>query len=215
MGRTKRKPAFRHVDNEGLDPAVWSRPSLSANRIIGSYRMFGWREKNWDDTSHRMIWICTCDIQRYFFAWHGPYGTELQIITGIDASVFSPLLLWSHNKLFNKDHLLDSCYLIYRVCTCIYYQRLLIVEFDWDPDHLSDEPPVEGPPIPITIDMIKKAISQMKAGKAPGPSGIVVEMIRAAGYMGAFMIRDLAAANIRNGKVPSDWEQFYCLPLQG
>ena len=29
------------------------------------------------------------------------------------------------------------------------------------------------------------AISQMKAGKGPGPSGIVVEMIRAAGDMGA------------------------------
>ena len=31
-----------------------------------------------------------------------------------------------------------------------YCQRLLNVEFDWDPDHLSDEPPVEDPPIPIT-----------------------------------------------------------------
>ena len=47
----------------------------------------------------------------------------------------------------------------------------------------------------------------MKAGKEPGPSGIVVEMIRAAGDMGASMIRDLAAAIIRDGKVPSDWEQ--------
>ena len=37
--------------------------------------------------------------------------------------------------------------------------------FDWDPDRLSDEPPVEGPPIPITIDMIKKATSPMKVGK--------------------------------------------------
>ena len=55
--------------------------------------------------------------------------------------------------------------------------------------------------------MVKKAISQMKAGKALGPSGIVVEMIRAAGDMGASMIRDLAAAIIRDGKVPSDWEQ--------
>ena len=45
--------------------------------------------------------------------------------------------------------------------------------------------------------MVKKAISQMKAGKAPGPSGIVVEMIRAAGDMGASMIRDLAAAMAR------------------
>ena len=50
--------------------------------------------------------------------------------------------------------------------------------------------------------MVKKAISQMKAGKAPGPSGIVVEMIRAAGDMGASMICDLAAAIIRDGKVP-------------
>ena len=94
-----------------------------------------------------------------------------------------------------------------------HYQRLLNAEFDWDPNHLSDESPVEGPPIPITIDMVNKAISQMKAGKAPGPSGIVVEMIRAAGDMGASMIRDLAAAIIRDGKVPSDWEQSFIVCL--
>ena len=53
----------------------------------------------------------------------------------------------------------------------------------------------------------------MKAGKAPGPSGTVVEMIWAAGDMGASMIRDLAVAIIRDGKVPSDWEQrfIFCL----
>ena len=61
--------------------------------------------------------------------------------------------------------------------------------------------------------MVKRAISQMKAGKAPGPSGIVVEMIRAAGDMGASMIRDLAAAIIRDGKVPSDWEQSFIVCL--
>ena len=83
-----------------------------------------------------------------------------------------------------------------------HYQRLLNAEFDWDPNHLSDESPVEGPPIPITIDMVKKAISQMKAGKAPGPSGIVVEMIRAAGDMGTSMIRDLAAAIIHDARYP-------------
>ena len=94
-----------------------------------------------------------------------------------------------------------------------HYQRLLNAEFDWDPNHLSDESLVEGPPIPITIDMVKKAISQMKAGKAPVPSGIVVEMIRAAGDMGASMIRDLAAAIICDGKVPSDWEQSFIVCL--
>ena len=92
-------------------------------------------------------------------------------------------------------------------------QRLLNAEFDWDPNHLSDESPVEGPPIPITIDMVKRAISQMKAGNAPDPSGIVMEMIRAAGDMGASIIRDLAAAIICDGKVPSDWEQSFIVCL--
>ena len=94
-----------------------------------------------------------------------------------------------------------------------HYQRLVNAEFDRDPNHLSDESPVEGPPIPITIDMVKKAISQMKAGKAPGPSGIVVEMIRAAGDTGASMICDLAVAIIHGGKVPSDWEQSFTVCL--
>ena len=40
-----------------------------------------------------------------------------------------------------------------------HYKRLLNVEFYWDPDHLSYQPPVEGLSIPITIDMVKKAIS--------------------------------------------------------
>ena len=53
----------------------------------------------------------------------------------------------------------------------------------------------------------------MKADKASGPSGIVVEMIRAAGDMGASMVRDLEAATIRDGKVPSDWEQSFIVCL--
>ena len=94
-----------------------------------------------------------------------------------------------------------------------HYQRLLNVEFDWDPDQLSDKPPVEGPPIPITIDMVKKAISQMKIGKAPGPSGIMVKMIWAASDTGASMIRDLTAAIIGDGKVHSNWEQSFIVCL--
>ena len=61
--------------------------------------------------------------------------------------------------------------------------------------------------------MVKKAISQMNAGKAPDPSGTVVEMIRAAGEMGISMIRDLTAAIIHDGKVPSDWEQSFIVCL--
>ena len=70
-----------------------------------------------------------------------------------------------------------------------------------------------GPPIPLTIDIVKKVISQKKAGKAPGPSGIVVETIRAADDTGASMIRDLATAIIRDGKVSSDLEQSFIVCL--
>ena len=66
---------------------------------------------------------------------------------------------------------------------------------------------------PITIDMVEKAICQMKVGKTSGPSGIVVEMIVAAGDMGASMIRDPTTAIICDGKVPSDWEQSFIVYL--
>ena len=61
--------------------------------------------------------------------------------------------------------------------------------------------------------MVKKAIPKMKSGKAAGPSGVVVEMIRAAGDTGATMIRDLAIAIIRDGKVPIDWEKSFIVCL--
>ena len=47
------------------------------------------------------------------------------------------------------------------------------LNFERDPDHLSNEQLLVGPPIPITIDMVKKAISKMKLGKDAGPPGIV------------------------------------------
>ena len=66
------------------------------------------------------------------------------------------------------------------------------MEFEWDPEHLSDEPPLEGPSIPFTILMVKKVISKIKLSRAAGPSGVVVEMIRAAVDTGATVICDLA-----------------------
>ena len=89
------------------------------------------------------------------------------------------------------------------------YKRLLNVDFDWDPNHQSIKPPLEGPPIPVIIDMVKKAFSKIKSGKAAGPSGIVVEMIKAAGDTGATMICHLATAIICDCKVTTDWEQSF------
>ena len=87
-----------------------------------------------------------------------------------------------------------------------HYQRLLNVEFDWDPDHLSDEPPVEGWPSQSSLIWLRRLCLRC-------PSGIVVEMIRAASDTGTSMIRGLSAAIIRYGKVPSDWEQSFIVCL--
>ena len=53
----------------------------------------------------------------------------------------------------------------------------------------------------------------MKAGKASGLSGILVEIILTAGDTDASMICDLSAAIIRDSKVPSDWEQSFIVCL--
>ena len=66
------------------------------------------------------------------------------------------------------------------------------MEFEWDPEHLSDEPPLEGLSIPITILMVKNVISKMKLSRAADISEVVVEMIRAAVDTGATVICDLA-----------------------
>ena len=61
--------------------------------------------------------------------------------------------------------------------------------------------------------MVKMAISKMESGKAAGPSGIVVEIIKTAGDAGATMIHDLSTLIIRDGKVPTDWEQSFIVCL--
>ena len=61
--------------------------------------------------------------------------------------------------------------------------------------------------------MVKKVIFKMKFGKVAGPSGIVVEITRAAFNTGVTMIRDLLIAIIRGRKVPADWEQSFIVCL--
>ena len=36
--------------------------------------------------------------------------------------------------------------------------------------NLSDEPPMEGPTLKFTTDMVSKVINKIKVGKAAGPS---------------------------------------------
>ena len=94
-----------------------------------------------------------------------------------------------------------------------HYERLLNVEFPWNPEDLSDELPVEGPAVPVTEEMISKAIDKMKFGKAAGPSGIVAEMLKSAGDTGVAIMRNLVESIIREGRIPTDWEESHIVSL--
>ena len=43
---------------------------------------------------------------------------------------------------------------------------------------------MEGPPPPITKDLIRKALRKIRCSKAAGPSDIIAEMVKAAGEVG-------------------------------
>ena len=95
-----------------------------------------------------------------------------------------------------------------------HYERLLNEEFSWKPEDLTADP-VVGPPIHIDVEMVVKAITKMKTGqKAAGPSGIVAEMLKASGDIGARLVADLANDMVRNGVIPSDWEDSFINILQ-
>ena len=94
-----------------------------------------------------------------------------------------------------------------------HYERLLNVEFPWNPEDLSEESPVEGPSEPITLEMITKAITKMASGKAAGPSGIVAEMLKPVGEAGAEEVCDLVENIISEGCIPTDWQESFIVNL--
>ena len=93
-----------------------------------------------------------------------------------------------------------------------HYERLLNEEFSWNPEDLTADP-VVGPPIHIDVEMVVKATTKMKTGKVAGLSGIVAEMLKASGDTGARLVADLANDMVRNGVIPSDWEDSFIINI--
>ena len=49
----------------------------------------------------------------------------------------------------------------------------------------------------------------MKLGKAGGPSGVVADMLKAAGDEGTRWMTELCNAVVRDGKIPKDWNRSW------
>ena len=94
-----------------------------------------------------------------------------------------------------------------------HYSRLLNVEFEWPRDELPDVDPVQGPPPSVSAELIRKALGKMGLGKAAGPSGIVAEMLKAAGEDGVELARELVEAVLCSGVIPAEWEESIVLSL--
>ena len=65
-----------------------------------------------------------------------------------------------------------------------HYDRISNEEFSWDRAGLTDVRPVCGPDEKISEEEVEAAIGKMKLGKAAGPSGVVADMLKAAGEDG-------------------------------
>ena len=83
---------------------------------------------------------------------------------------------------------------------------LLNEEFEWERDCLSPADPIVGPAFRIEREWVKQAISKMKSGKAAGPLGIVVQMMKASGETGIDLVTELANSVVYEGLVPFHWE---------
>ena len=92
-----------------------------------------------------------------------------------------------------------------------YMEKLLNVENDWDGEVGCEE--VEGECCPIMHTEVAKALKAMKDGKAAGPSGMVAEMLKAAGDVGVQWMTDLCNSVISEGHIPEDWTKSILVPL--
>ena len=72
---------------------------------------------------------------------------------------------------------------------------------------------MEGAPPPVTKDLICKALRKMKCGKSAGPSGIIAEMLKAAGEVGIELLTELTEVVFCNGVIPTDWQESFILNL--
>ena len=92
-----------------------------------------------------------------------------------------------------------------------YMEQLLNVENDWD--GIVDCDVVEGPRECFTEMEVGKAMKQMKSGKAGGPTGLVSEMLNAAGQAGVKMMTEICNMVMSEGKIPRDWELSTLIPI--
>ena len=90
-----------------------------------------------------------------------------------------------------------------------HYDRISNEEFNWDREGLTDVRQVCGPGEKISEEEVGAASSKMKLDKAGVPSGVVADMLKAAGDERTRWMTELCNAVVRDGKIPKDWSRSW------
>ena len=69
---------------------------------------------------------------------------------------------------------------------------------------MTNVSPVCGPSEWISALELGVAIEKMKQGKSVGPTGVVAEILKAAGEIGTLWMTDVCNAVVKDGEVPED-----------
>ena len=85
-------------------------------------------------------------------------------------------------------------------------------EFPWDVEHVQEaDPPVNCDP--PTLEETRRAVTQLKNGKAPGSCGIYAEMLKAGGAATLLWLHTLLCSVWSTGVIPTDWKRGIVVPL--
>ena len=91
-----------------------------------------------------------------------------------------------------------------------YMEKLLNVDNDWDGE--VDCPEVMGPHCLISEEEVAAAIKGLNIRKVAGPTGVVSDMMKAAGGFGSRWMTDLINNIVKKGCIPDDWRKSILVP---
>ena len=87
------------------------------------------------------------------------------------------------------------------------YDKISNEEFAWDRNGLTNVSPVCGSSERISALEVGLVIGKIKQGKSAGPTGVVAEMLKAAGKTGTLWKTEVCNAVVKDGKVPDNWSR--------
>jgi hypothetical protein len=90
-----------------------------------------------------------------------------------------------------------------------HYDKKSNEKISWDREVLTDVRPICGPSKNISEKEVGAAIGEMKLGEAVDPSGVVGDMLMAAGDEETRWMTELCNAVFRDSKIPKDWSRSW------